>query len=127
MSSGMRAFPFAQGRVGEHSVPPEVSGVLTFRKDPPMKALTLGALAAALLFSAPAFAQDVRIRAGEGGVSIRSDDGGPGYRRHRGPDRVIIRERRAPRVVVRERCRNVVIRTERPNGTVVVRRERRCS
>ncbi len=94
-----------------------------------MKALTLGALAAALLFSAPAFAQDVRIRAGEGGVSIRSDDGRPGYRRDRGPDRVIIRERRAPRVVIRERerCRNVVIRTERPNGTVVVRRERRCS
>ncbi len=92
-----------------------------------MKYLSLGALAAALLFTTPSFAQDVRIRAGEGGISVRAGDDRPGYRRHRGPDRVIIRERRAPRVVVRERCRNVVIRTERPNGTVVIRRERRCS
>jgi hypothetical protein len=91
-----------------------------------MKYLSLGALAAALLFTTPSFAQDLRIRAGEGGISVRAGDDRPGYRRHRGPDRVIIRERRAPRVVVRERCRNVVIRTERPNGTVVVRRERRC-
>ncbi|WP_439573077.1 hypothetical protein [Phreatobacter sp.] len=92
-----------------------------------MKYLSLGALAAALLFSAPSFAQDLRIRAGEGGISVRAGDDRPGYRRNRGSERVIIRERRAPRVVVRERCRNVVIRTERPNGTVVVRRERRCS
>jgi hypothetical protein len=92
-----------------------------------MKYLSLGALAAALLFTTPSFAQDLRIRAGEGGISVRAGDDRPGYRRHRGPDRVIIRERRAPRVVVRERCRNVVIRTERPNGTVVIRRERRCS
>ncbi len=92
-----------------------------------MKYLSLGALAAALLFTTPSFAQDVRIRAGDGGISVRAGDDRPGYRRHRGPDRVIIRERRAPRVVIRERgCRNVVIRTERPNGTVVVRRERRC-
>lgn len=91
-----------------------------------MNYLSLGALAAALLFTTPSFAQDLRIRAGEGGISVRAGDDRPGYRRHRGPDRVIIRERRAPRVVVRERCRNVVIRTERPNGTVVVRRERRC-
>jgi hypothetical protein len=91
-----------------------------------MKYLSLGALAAALLFTTPSFAQDLRIRAGEGGISVRAGDDRPGYRRHRGPDRVIIRERRAPRVVVRERCRNVVIRTERPNGTVVIRRERRC-
>lgn len=92
-----------------------------------MKYLSLGALAAALLFTTPSFAQDLRIRAGEGGISVRAGDDRPGYRRHRGPDRVIIRERRAPRVVVRERCRNVVVRTERPNGTVVIRRERRCS
>jgi len=92
-----------------------------------MKYLSLGALAAALLFTTPSFAQDLRIRAGEGGISVRAGGDRPGYRRHRGPDRVIIRERRAPRVVVRERCRNVVVRTERPNGTVVIRRERRCS
>ncbi len=92
-----------------------------------MKYLSLGALAAALLLTTPSFAQDLRIRAGEGGISVRAGDDRPGYRRHRGPDRVIIRERRAPRVVVRERCRNVVVRTERPNGTVVIRRERRCS
>ncbi len=92
-----------------------------------MKILALGAFAAALLVAAPSFAQDLRIRAGENGVRIRTDDRGPGWRRDRGPDRVIIRERRAPRVIVRERCRNVVIRSERPNGTVVIRRERRCS
>jgi len=102
-----------------------------------MKFLSLGALAAALLFTTPSFAQDVRIRAGEGGISVRAGDDRPGYRRdrggdrvvireRRGPDRVIIRERRAPRFVVRERCRNVVIRSERPNGTIVIRRERRC-
>lgn len=92
-----------------------------------MKCLALSAFAAALLVSAPSFAQDLRIRAGEGGVRIRAEDSRAGWRRDRGPDRVIIRERRGPRVIVRERCRNVVIRTERPNGTVVIRRERRCS
>jgi hypothetical protein len=92
-----------------------------------MKYLSLGALAAALLFTTPSFAQDVRVRTGETGITVRTGDSRPGYRRHRGPDRVIIRERRAPRVIIRERgCRNVVIRTERPNGTVVVRRVRRC-
>jgi hypothetical protein len=106
-----------------------------------MKLAALGALAAALLLATPSFAQDVRIRAGEGGVSIRSDDGRDGRRnwrddrrsdrviiRDRRPDRVIIRDRRPDRVVIRDRgnCRNVTIRSERPNGTVVIRRERRC-
>lgn len=92
-----------------------------------MKFLTLGALAVALLFSTPSFSQDVRIRAGEGGISVRTDDGRPGYRRDRRPDRVIIRERRSDRFDRRrERCRDVTVRTQRPNGTVVVRRERRC-
>lgn len=105
-----------------------------------MKFAALGALAATLLLATPSFAQDVRIRAGEGGVSIRSDDGRDGRRhwrdgrrserviiRDRRPDRVIIRDRRPDRVVIRDRgCRNVTIRTERPNGTVVIRRERRC-
>jgi hypothetical protein len=99
-----------------------------------MKIAVLGALGAALLLATPSFAQDVRIRAGEGGVSIRADDGRDGrrgdrrWRGDRGPDRVIIRDRRPGRVVIRERgnCRNVTIRSERPNGTVVIRRERRC-
>jgi hypothetical protein len=96
-----------------------------------MKLAVLGALGAALIFAAPAFAQDVRIRAGESGVSIRAGDGQDrgrrGWRGDRGPDRVIIRDRRPDRVVIRDRrCRNVTVRTERPNGTVVIRRERRC-
>ena len=103
-----------------------------------MKYLTLGALAAGLLLATPSFAQDVRIRAGESGISVRAGDDRPGLRRHRGGDRVIIRDRRPDRVVIRDRrpdrvvirdrgpCRVVTVRTERPNGTVVVRRERRC-
>jgi hypothetical protein len=106
-----------------------------------MKIAAFGALAA-LLIATPSFAQDVRIRAGEDGVRIRAEDGRDGRRdwrerrsdrviireRERGPDRVIIRDRRPDRVVIRDRgdCRNVTIRSERPNGTVVIRRERRC-
>lgn len=101
-----------------------------------MKFIALGALAAALLFSAPSFAQDLRIRAGEGGISVRSGDDRRddrredrrGYRRDRGEDRVIIRERRSEGFGRgRERCRDVTVRTQRPNGTIVIRRERRCS
>ncbi len=104
-----------------------------------MKYLSLGALAATLLFATPSFAQDLRIRAGEGGISVRAGEDRPGYRRGRGPDREIVRERRGPdRVVIREgrserygrsreRCRDITVRSERPNGTVVIRRERRCS
>jgi hypothetical protein len=115
-----------------------------------MKIAVLGALGAVLLLATPSFAQDVRFRAGEGGVSIRTDDGRDGrrddrrwrddrrgdwrgdrrgdWRGDRGPDRVIIRDRRPDRVVIRDRgfCRNVTIRSERPNGTVIIRRERRC-
>ncbi|WP_296579846.1 hypothetical protein [Phreatobacter sp.] len=96
-----------------------------------MKLIALGALAATLLFSAPTFAQDLRIRAGEGGISVRSGDDRRddrrSYRRDRGPDRVIIRERRSERFNRgRERCRDVTVRTQRPNGTIIIRRERRC-
>ncbi|MFN6952638.1 MAG: hypothetical protein ACK4NE_08640 [Albidovulum sp.] len=93
-----------------------------------MKYLSLGALAATLLFATPSFAQDLRIRAGEGGISVRAGEDRPGYRRGRGPDREIIRERRSERYGrSRERCRDITVRSERPNGTVVIRRERRCS
>jgi len=108
-----------------------------------MKTLALGAIAAVLLFATPSFAQDVRIRAGEGGVSVRTDEGRPGWRGDRRPDRdrdsrrawrgdggserVIIRDRRPDRLVFRERgCRTMTVRSERPNGTVTIRRERRC-
>ncbi|MDP2803998.1 MAG: hypothetical protein Q8O26_19175 [Phreatobacter sp.] len=97
-----------------------------------MKSIALGALAAVLFFSAPSFAQDLRIRAGEGGISVRSGDDRRddrrGYRRDRGEDRVIIRERRSEGFGRgRERCRDVTVRTQRPNGTIVIRRERRCN
>ncbi|MDP3545137.1 MAG: hypothetical protein Q8S29_03065 [Phreatobacter sp.] len=92
-----------------------------------MKYLSLGALAATLLFATPSFAQDLRIRAGEGGISVRAGEDRPGYRRGRGPDRVIIREGRSERYGrSSERCRDITVRSERPNGTVVIRRERRC-
>lgn len=99
-----------------------------------MRTLAL-ALAAAGLFVAPALtltqaqAQDVRIRAGEGGVTIRSHEPRYEHRRdHRryGDERRWRRHDRDVRVIGRPGCRNVTVRSERPNGDVVVRRMRRC-
>lgn len=94
-----------------------------------MKKIALALLAAGLCV-APALAQDVRIRAGEGGVTIRTDDDSR-YERRR-YDRRYGEERRWRH---RDRdvyttgsvgCRNVTVRSERPNGDVVVRKMRRC-
>ncbi len=95
-----------------------------------MKKLAFAALAAGILCAAPSFAQDVRIRAGEGGVTIRTDSDRDRMRRHdrygeerrwrRGRDREVY-------VTGSTRCRTVVERTERPNGTIVVRRMQRCN
>lgn len=107
-----------------------------------MKFFALGVMAAVLAVATPASAQEIRMRAGDGGISVRTDDDRSDRRwrrdgsrerivireRSERPDRVIIRDRRPDRVVIRERgeCRNVVIRRERADGTVIVRRERRC-
>jgi hypothetical protein len=77
-----------------------------------MHKLMLGALAAATLAMAvPADAQRIRLGDGPGGapdVSVRIGPGHPGYRARA------------------ERCRTVVTRIQRPNGTTVTKRERRC-
>ena len=93
-----------------------------------MKTFAFAALAAGLLCAAPSFAQDVRIRAGEGGVTIRTDSGRDRMRRHDryGDERRWRRHRDREFVTGSTRCRTVVERTERPNGTVVVRRMQRC-
>lgn len=80
-----------------------------------MKKLLIGMTAAAtLLTAAPALAQ-IGFRAGDDGFSVRVGPSHPGWRdygydrgRHYGW---------CPRVTVRERL---------PNGTVIIRRERRC-
>lgn len=87
-----------------------------------MKKLALAFTALTLLAAAPATAQEFRLRAGRDGVTIRSDDD-----RRRVIERRVYRD--GPREYRRfrgERCRIVTTRRERPNGTVVIRRERRC-
>ncbi|MBN8943469.1 MAG: hypothetical protein J0H01_28445 [Rhizobiales bacterium] len=98
-----------------------------------MKKLILATLAAAALCGATvaASAQDMRIRSGEGGVTIRTDrdhrHGGWDRRdgRRHVEERVIRRDRRVT-VMQGERCRVVSVRSVRPNGDVVIRRSRQC-
>jgi hypothetical protein len=77
-----------------------------------MYKLMLGALAAATIaMTVPASAQGVYIGDGRGGgpdVAVRVGPGHHGYYA-RG-----------------ERCRTVVTRIQRPNGTMITKRERRC-
>jgi hypothetical protein len=84
-----------------------------------MKKFALLAVAAALLtpalFTAPAAAQDAS-------VSIRVGDPGPrhyhrGYRAY-GQERVIVR--------AGSDCRTTTVRTKRANGTVVIKKIRKC-
>jgi hypothetical protein len=72
-------------------------------------AATLAVVAVTTGGIAPADAQ-VRIRAGEGGIGVRV-----GPSRHEGY-----------RAYNRADCRTVIVRKERPNGTVVVRKTRVC-
>ncbi|MBN9061914.1 MAG: hypothetical protein BGP06_11940 [Rhizobiales bacterium 65-9] len=95
-----------------------------------MKKIAL-ALVAAGLFAAPAFAQDMRIRAGENGVTIRADDGrSRAYRdrfdRRYGEERRWRRHDRDVRSTGSIGCRTVTVRDRLPNGDVVVRRTRHC-
>jgi hypothetical protein len=91
-------------------------------------AATFGVLAAA-----PAFAQEPIIGIGPNGVTVR-----PGvdqrydrrYDERRFDERRMDRERYRERRVYRdydEECRTVTTRIRRGDGSVVVRRERRCS
>ena len=98
-----------------------------------MRKLVLAALSATLLIgSVPAFAQ-VGVDVGPGGVGVEvGRDRDRDYRRDREyrRDRYDGREYRdRDRVeVIRRRgdCRTTTVRTERPDGDVVVRRVRRC-
>ncbi|WP_342362244.1 hypothetical protein [Terrarubrum flagellatum] len=94
-----------------------------------MRHLILAAAAVGLFAAAPAVAQGVSVGVGERGVTVRSDDH-DGWRERRD-----WRERRADRWRHRDRdvyvtgstgCRVVTVRSERPNGDVVVRKMRRC-
>lgn len=95
-----------------------------------MKKLVLSIAAVGVIATAvPASAQEFRLRAGPDGVTIRNDDDRWDRRRDR---RVIERRvyRDEPRAYRRfrdvEECRIVTTRRERPNGTIVVRRQRVC-
>ena len=78
-----------------------------------LAAATLAVVAATTGGIAPADAQ-VSIRAGEEGIGVRV-----GPSRHDG-----YRERY--RAYGRADCRTVIVRKERPNGTVIVRKTRVC-
>jgi hypothetical protein len=88
-----------------------------------MKKIILAA-AFGVLASVPALAQEPRIRIGPDGVTIRPGED-PRYDRRRFDDRRY-RERRVYRDYD-EDCRTVTTRVRRADGSVVVRRERRCS
>ncbi len=90
-----------------------------------MKKLAYAFTALGLLAAVPATAQEFRLRAGPDGVTIRNDD--DRYDRRRVIERRVYRdEPRAYRRFDRDDCRIVTTRRERPNGTIVVRRERIC-
>lgn len=81
-----------------------------------MKKLFLGAAAAAVLFAGPAMVVSASAAPSYQVAQVELNIGGHGHDRdHR---RVIVKEHR--------RCENVTVRTHRPNGTVVIRKERRC-
>jgi len=96
-----------------------------------MKKIMLSVLALGILATSPASAQEFRLRAGPDGVTIRNDDD-RGRRDGRRDDRRFeerrFEDRRGERRVYRREpdCRMVTTRRERPNGTIVVRRERVC-
>jgi hypothetical protein len=76
-------------------------------------AVALGVLAV------PAAAQDLRFRVGLDGVVLRNDN-------PRVIDRRVYREGPRGRGHYRNNCRIVETRRERRDGTIVIRRERRC-
>jgi hypothetical protein len=96
-----------------------------------MKTFVIGmAAAAALLSAAPAFAQDFRVRAGDGGISVGVDSD-RGYDRPRRGDRDVRiydrgYDRPSTRIYARGDCRDVTVRRRLPDGSVVVRHRREC-
>jgi len=94
-----------------------------------MKTLMIAATALGLLATVPAFAQDLRFGVGRDGLTVRGDDDRRGGRmQERGFDdrRGRRGDERGYRRAERE-CRTVTTRRQRPNGTMVVTRERQCS
>ena len=91
-----------------------------------MMKLLIGAATAGLLFIAvPASAQDIGVSVGERGVrvGVGDDRRDRDYRRSRYYD-----ERRSRRVYTDGRggCAEVTVRKRMPDGTVVIRKSRRC-
>jgi hypothetical protein len=87
-----------------------------------MRKLVLGlAAAACVLTVAPALAQ-FDVRAGGDGVSVRVGERDHWRGRHWNDDRVVVRR---PGVFASD-CRLVTVRRQLPDGSVVVRKSRRC-
>ncbi len=83
-----------------------------------MHKLLLSAIAAGALFAAvPASAQDVGVSVGERGVRIGVDNDRRDGRR----DRRIYTDGRSDRD-----CAEVTVRKRMPDGTVVIKKSRRC-
>ena len=88
-----------------------------------MRKLVLGVAAAATVLSvAPALAQ-FDVRAGDSGVSVRVGERDHWRGRHWNDDRrVVVR----PGVFATDDCRTITVRKRLPDGSVVVRKSRRC-
>lgn len=88
-----------------------------------MHKLLLSAIAAGVLFAAmPASAQDVGVSIGERGVRVGiGDDRRDGYRDGRRDRRIYTDGRRSNRD-----CAEVTTRKRMSDGTVVIRKSRRC-
>jgi hypothetical protein len=83
-----------------------------------MKKFALLIAAAACLFAAPAAVQtagaETSVRVGVGDSGNHYGWRNRGYRSH------------SEVVVGRPHCRTVIVRTKKPNGTVIIRKHRRC-
>lgn len=90
-----------------------------------MRKLVLGiAAAATVLTVAPALAQ-FDVRAGDGGVSVRVGERDNWRGRHWDDRDVVIRRHRGA-FARGDDCRTITVRRHLPDGSVVVRRTRRC-
>jgi hypothetical protein len=83
-----------------------------------MRKILIGVAAAGtLLIAVPAIAQDVGVSVGERGVSVGVDRGDR-YHRRGYDDRY--------RTYGRGDCRDITVKKRMPDGTVVIRKSRRC-
>jgi hypothetical protein len=85
-----------------------------------MHKILIGVAAAGVLFAAmPAFSEEIGVSVGERGVSVGVDrDHDRGVRRERGYT--------DGRNAHRDECREVTVKKRLPDGSVVIRKSRRC-